>query len=310
MATSGTIRVRGQELYCEVHGEGEPLVLIMGIGYDSSLWLHQVPALGRAFKVVVFDNRDVGRSGRASGPYTIADMADDVAGMLDALVIPRAHVVGLSMGAMIAQEFALRHGDRLNRLVLSGADAGPARQVFHPIGVWNWVKANDDGGATFAAQQFVWLFSTAFLRDRAAVQQTLDVLSSNPHPVSSDAYARQAHAYLAYDPAGRLEGIKAPTLVIVGEQDLLTPPWLAREVAAAIPGAQLEIIAGDGASHVVPLERPEDFNRLVTRFLTTPSAHVRDDQRIEPLSDHAPPRHGQDPGSEPLETVAPVEVRS
>jgi pimeloyl-ACP methyl ester carboxylesterase len=268
METSGTVRVNQQELYFEVHGEGDPVVLIMGIGYDSSLWkLHQVPALARRFRVVVFDNRDAGRSAAAIGPYTIADMADDVVGLLAALEIPRAHVVGLSMGALVAQEFALRHGERLDRLVLSGPDAAPARQAFHPVAVWNWVKEADTNGATFAAQQFGWLFSTAFLRNREAVQQTIEFLSSNPNPIVFEAYARQAHAYLAYDPAGRLAGIRAPTLVIVGEQDLLTPPWIAREVAAAIPGAQLEIIAGDGASHVVALERPDEFNRLVMRFL-------------------------------------------
>jgi pimeloyl-ACP methyl ester carboxylesterase len=272
MFASGTVQANGQDLYFEMHGEGDPVVLIMGIGYDSTLWqLHQVPALSREFKVVTFDNRDAGRSTQAGGHYTIGDMADDVAGLLDALEIPRAHLLGLSMGALIAEEFALRHGEKLNRLVLSGPDAAPARQVFHPIAVWNWVKANDASGANFAAQQFTWLFSTAFLRDRAAVEQTIEFLSSNPNPVGPDAYARQAQAYLEYDPAGRLSGIRAPTLVIVGEQDLLTPPWIAREVAAAIPGAQLEIIAGEGASHVVPIERPDEFNRLVMRFLTTPN---------------------------------------
>jgi len=269
--TSGTVQANAQELYFEVRGEGEPVVLIMGIGYDATLWLHQVPALARHFQVVTFDNRDAGKSSRATSDYTIADMADDVAGLLDALEIERAHVVGLSMGALIGQEFALRHRDRLNRLVLSGPDSAPARQAFHPIASWNWVKANDVSGASFAAQQFTWLFSTGFLRNRAAVQQTMEFLSANPDPVGCDAYARQAHAYLEYDPGGRVSGITAPTLVIVGEQDLLTPPWIAREVASAIPGAQLEIIAGDGASHVVPLERPDEFNRLVMRFLTAPS---------------------------------------
>ena len=271
MMTSGIVQANAQELYFQVEGEGEAVVLIMGIGYDSTLWLHQVPALARRFKVVTFDNRDAGRSSRANGSYSIADMADDVAGLLDALEIERAHVVGLSMGALIAQEFALRHGDRLNRLVLSGPDAAPARQAFHPIASWNWVKANDVSGASFAAQQFTWLFSATFMRNRAAVQQTIEFLSANPNPVGSDAYARQAQAYLEYDPGGRASDISAPTLVIVGEQDLLTPPWIAREVAAAIPGAQLEIITGDGASHVVPLERPDEFNRLVMRFLTAPS---------------------------------------
>ncbi|HEX6307276.1 MAG TPA: alpha/beta fold hydrolase [Longimicrobiales bacterium] len=276
MAESGVARAGGRDLYYEVHGAGDPLVLIMGIGYDSSLWtLHQVPALSQQFRVIIFDNRDSGRSGKAGGAYAIADMADDVADLLDALSIPRAHVVGLSMGAMIAQEFALRHGSRLDRLVLSGPDACPAGQASHPIAVWNWVKANDPGGAVFAAQQFAWLFSASFLRNGAAVQQTIDFLSANENPMTADAYARQAHAYLAYDPAGRLTGITAPTLVLVGEQDLLTPPWIAREVAAAIPGAELAIVAGSGASHVLPLERPEEFNRLVTRFLTARLAAKR-----------------------------------
>jgi 3-oxoadipate enol-lactonase len=269
MARSGIVNANGQELHFDEQGAGDPLVLIMGIGYDSTLWmLHQVPALARRFTVITFDNRDAGRSAAANGSYTIGDMADDVAGLLDGLEVQRAHVVGLSMGAMIAQEFALRHADRLDHLVLSGPDPAPARHAFHPIAVWSWVKANDTAGATFAAQQFTWLFSAAFLRSPAAVQQTVEFLAGNPHPVGADAYARQAAAYLAYDGTDRLAGITAPTLVIVGEQDLLTPPWLAREVARAIPGARLEIIAGDGASHVVPLERPQEFNQLVVDFLT------------------------------------------
>ena len=268
MATAGPVRTKGQSLYYEVHGEGEPLVLIMGIGYDSALWhLHQVAVLARDFKVVVFDNRDAGRSAPARSAYGIADMADDVAGLLDELAIERAHVLGLSMGALIAQEFAVRHSTRVGGLVLSGPDFAPARHVCHPIAVWDWVKTHDTDGAVFGAQQLTWLFSTAFLRNDVAVKQTVALLASNPNPVTKEGYARQARAYLEYDPADRLAAITAPTLVIVGEQDLLTPPWIAREVAAAIPGAELEVITGEGASHVVPLERPEEFNQLVVSFL-------------------------------------------
>ena len=275
MRTTGTARANGQNLYYEVHGEGEPLVLVMGIGYDATLWtLHQVPALSAHFKVIIFDNRDVGRSSHAVSDYTIADMADDVAALLDALDIARAHVLGLSMGALIAEEFALRHAERLNGLVLCGPDSAPARDVVHPIAVWDWTKQTDESGAMFGAQQLTWLFSSAFRRNAAAVQQTVEFLASNPNPVQPAAYARQARAYLQYDPADRLSAIAARTLVIVGEQDLLTPPWIAAEVAQAIDGAQLEIVRGAGASHVVPLERPDDFNRLVIEFLATCSTGV------------------------------------
>lgn len=266
---SGTVRTNGQELYYEIHGDGPPLVLVMGIGYDSSLWtLQQVPALSTRFRVVLLDNRDAGRSSRADHPYDIADMADDLAGLLDALDIPRAHLLGLSMGSMIGIEFALRHADRLDRLVLAGPNASPARSTVDPISTWNWVKTHDPDGETFAAQQFTWLFSTAFLRNQQAVQETAALLASNPNPVEPEAYDRQSQAYLRFDALDRIHDIQAATLVVVGEQDLLTPPWVAREVAAGIPGARLHIVTGEGSSHVLPLERPDDFNRLAVGFLT------------------------------------------
>jgi 3-oxoadipate enol-lactonase len=267
--SSGTVRTNGQELFYEVHGDGPALVLLMGIGYDSSLWmLQQVPVLCSQFRVIILDNRDAGRSSRADHPYTIADMADDVAGLLDALGIPRTHLLGLSMGSMIGMEFALRHADRLDRLVLAGPGAAPARSAVDPISIWNWVKANDPSGEVFGGQQLTWLFSSAFLRNRAAVQDTIALLASNPNPVDPEAYDRQAQAYLHFDALDRLGGIKAPTLVIVGEQDLLTPPWIAYEVASGIPGAQFKIATGGGSSHLVPLERPDEFNQLVMDFLT------------------------------------------
>jgi pimeloyl-ACP methyl ester carboxylesterase len=247
--------------------------MVMGIGYDATLWtLAQVPALSQRFQVVIFDNRDVGRSSKAAAPYTIADMADDVAGLMDALAIKRAHLLGLSMGGMIAQEFALRHAHRLHRLVLSGCGAAPARAAFDPIRTWNWVKANDKSGEVFACQQFTWLFSTAFLRNGEAVQRTIGMLKSNPNPVGPEAYNRQAQAYLRYDGLDRLADVKSPTLVIVGEQDRLTPPWVCREVAARIPGSRFEIITGEGSSHVVPIERPDEFNQLVMGFLASEPA--------------------------------------
>lgn len=269
LSKSGTVRANGQQLYYEVHGEGQPLILVMGIGYDSSLWtLAQVPALSQKFQVVIFDNRDAGRSSQATSAYTIADMADDTAALMDALNIEKAHVCGLSMGGMIAMEFALRHPVRLDRMILTGTPGAPARAAFHPVMTWNWVKANDKTGEIFACQQFTWLFSTAFLRNSEAVAQTVAMLSSNPYPVGPPAYNRQAQAILQFDVLDRLAGVKAATLCIVGEQDLPTPVHECREVADKIPGSKFEVIKGDGSSHVVPIERPDDFNSLVTKFLS------------------------------------------
>lgn len=261
----------GQELYFEIAGDGPPLVLIMGIGYDSTLWMKQVPELSEHFQVITFDNRDVGRSSEADAPYAIEDMADDVAGLLDQLGIERAHILGLSMGGQIAQRFALRHPDRVERLILSGTGAAPARRVFDPIELWSWVKGRDESGMLFARQQFLWLFSDEFLQSPEAVDQTLKMLADNPNPISAEAYARQAQAYTAHDCLDELGAIDAPTLVICGERDRLTPPWICRALADAIPRARFELVRGPGASHALPLERPDEFNRRVTAFLQEPS---------------------------------------
>jgi pimeloyl-ACP methyl ester carboxylesterase len=265
---SGTIEANNQNLYYEVHGEGSPLILIMGIGYDATLWgLHQIPAFSKNYQVIVFDNRDVGRSSRANGKYTIADMADDMAALLTGLKIDRASVLGISMGGMIAQEFALRHPDRLDKLVMTGTSADNAQAKFDPISVWNFVKSQDKEGLTFAAQQFLWLFSDSFLHNSEAVDQTLQMLASNPNPQDSTAFARQVDAYVKHDTLSRLSEVKAPTLVVCGERDRLTPPWVCRRVADAIPGARYHQIDGQGTSHVLPLERPDDFNTIVMSFL-------------------------------------------
>jgi pimeloyl-ACP methyl ester carboxylesterase len=116
--------------------------------------------------------------------------------------------------------------------------ARPARSAVDPIRIWNWVKANDETREVFGGQQFASLFSTAFLRNHQAVRDTAELLASNPYPMSPEAFGRQADAYLQFDALDRLAAITAPTLVVVGEQDLLTPPWIAREVAEAIPGAR------------------------------------------------------------------------
>ena len=116
---SGYAETNGQKLYYEIHGEGEPLLLIMGLGSDSTGWLLQLADFAEHFKVITFDNRDVGRSSEAAGPYTLAEMAADTAGLMDALAIERAHVLGGSMGGAIAQELVLNYPEKMNKLILS-----------------------------------------------------------------------------------------------------------------------------------------------------------------------------------------------
>ena len=133
---TGFQECNGQKLYYEIHGEGEPLVLIMGLGGDATAWMFQIPAFSKYFKVIVFDNRDVGRSSMAKTSYTIADMAQDTAGLLNALGVQQANVLGGSMGGFIAQELVIHHPDKVKKLVLACTTGQMARfkiDLFEPL---------------------------------------------------------------------------------------------------------------------------------------------------------------------------------
>ena len=226
IGTSGTVRTNGQELYYEIHGDGPPLVLVMGIGYDSSLWtLQQVPALSTRFRVVLLDNRDAGRSSRAEHRVRHRGHGRRRGRSARRARYPPHQSAGLVDGKHDRDGVRAACGPS-GPAGARRSGRGAARSAVRPISIWNWVKTADPSGEVFGAQQFTWLFSSAFLRNQQAVQETVALLASNPHPVETEAYDRQAQAYLHFDALDRLDGIKAPTLVIVGEQDLLTPPWV------------------------------------------------------------------------------------
>src|SRR5438093_13759231 len=160
VAKVGTI-----DLYYDEQGSGDPLLLVMGLAADSAAWMFQVPDFARHHRTIVFDNRGVGRSAKPPGPYTIHEMADDTVGLLDALGIARAHVVGVSMGGMIAQELALRHPERVARLVLamSFARPEPVRRDF--LLHRRWARLQGANALSEGIASLPWLLSPASMRD-------------------------------------------------------------------------------------------------------------------------------------------------
>ena len=262
---NGHVDANGRSLYYEVHGDGEPLLLIMGLGQDLTAWALQVPAFAEHFRVVAFDNRDAGRSSRAEGPYTIADMARDTAGLMDALGIGRAHVLGASMGGAIAQELVLRWPERVGRLVLACTMGQFARFRVFPLEPAKFIKAHDPGNEIFLTEMLVWCMTHRFLTNAEAVDRMLAQLRAAPFPQPPEAFARQVDAARTFDALDRLGAVEAPTLVLVGDQDILTPPWAARELAEAIPGARLQVL--EGAAHGLFWESPGETNRAVIKFL-------------------------------------------
>jgi pimeloyl-ACP methyl ester carboxylesterase len=265
---SGYATTSGQKLYYEIHGEGEPLLLIMGLGGDVTGWGFQIPALAQHFQVVAFDNRDAGRSAEAIAPYTIADMADDAAALMDVLGLPQAHVVGASMGGAIAQELVLRHPEKVRRLVLL-CTMGQARYARFFLEPTRFLLQHDPSKKILAMYVLSQSMTHDFLKNQEAVTQMLNLAQSPPYPQSFEACTRQVDAVCAFDALDRLAGVQAPTRVVVGDQDILTPPWVARELAAAIPGAQLRVLEHGG--HGFMWEIPQQVNECITEFLTAES---------------------------------------
>ena len=260
------VRVGDVGLHYVEAGTGDPLLLVMGLGGDHLAWGLQMPVFAQRYRVIAFDNRGVGQSDAPDEPYTTRMMADDAAGLLSALGVERAHVIGLSMGGMIAQELALNHPARLWSLQLHATYARPDGYLRALVAAWRTVRAalgREEALRTMA----LWLFTPDAYNERPQlVENLLQTALANPYPQSLTGFLRQTEAVLAHDTLDRLGAIRYPTLVSVAEQDVLVPPRFSHELASRIPGAELVVIPGSG--HVALWEHPDAFTETCLTFLT------------------------------------------
>jgi pimeloyl-ACP methyl ester carboxylesterase len=267
-----TVRT-GVRLNYEVSGDGEPLLLVMGTGCAIPMWADLRPRLAERYRVIAFDNRGLGGSERGDDPITVASLAEDASALLEALDVPMAHAMGWSLGSAVVQELTLAHPQQVASAVLYatwGRCDGFQRSLLAalrlPYAVRDVEAALTAGGLAFSPQ----------LLDRPDFQQLLEPMLP-AFPQNEDQMAvtvEQWDADLAHDTLDRLDGIEAPTLVVGGEQDLLTPPWQAKAVADAIPKARYELVTGPGSSHGLHIERPDDLLRIVTGFLDEHRMHA------------------------------------
>ena len=274
-----SVAVDGLELYYEEHGSGDPLVLIMGLATDSTAWMLQIPDFSRHYRTIAFDNRGVGRSAKPPGPYTIHEMADDAAGLMAALDVPRAHVVGISMGGMIAQELALRHPERVRSLVLACTYPEPDEEVergraFSVSELGGTITAEGEVRLDVSAIDPMRLFQTLLPKvfNPSFIERELPRLmqifgGAMQYGFSLEAIMGQVEAVMSHRTTDRLHQIGVPTLVITGDADLLIPPANSDILARHIPHARLVTIPG--GSHGFNFETPEVFNREVLEFLAS-----------------------------------------
>ncbi|MBI1846231.1 MAG: alpha/beta fold hydrolase [Candidatus Rokubacteria bacterium] len=254
-------------MHYEVAGRGDPILMINDLSAPAAHWGLQISALEPHFQVITFDNRGVGQSDLPPEPvYTTAQMADDAAALLRLLRIPRAHVVGASMGGTIAIELALRHPRLVRSLTLACTWAAGDARFLHTVEAWAGLSSRIPLEERYRYLVYPWVFSPAFFAKKENVEAAFQRALAYPHQTKAEAIERQARGILAWNGTRlkRLGAIKVPTLVLAGKDDILTPPEYSRALAKLIRRARLIILPG---GHAFFIEEADLFNGAVLRFL-------------------------------------------
>ena len=255
--------VNGQRLYHELHGEGEPLLAVMGLGGDHTAWILQVPVWSERHRLVVFDNRDVGQSSQASGPYEVRDMASDALALADELGLDSFHLVGVSLGGAIAQELALAAPERVRTLTLAvtyGATGGFGAQRSRVLASLVRKLSREE----FADLLMMLVHSERVFDHPEFAEAVRTAILENPHPQPIEAWVRQLEASGRHDALDRLGSLAMPLHVIGARRDIMVPPFRSEDLHAAIPGSRFTLI---DAGHLVNVEAAQEFNAAVLDFI-------------------------------------------
>lgn len=260
-------QVSDAELYYEVHGDGDPLVLIPGFGAGMWIWFKQVEALAQRFRVITFDPRGLARSsGGGRGFASMGQLAGDVESLLRVLEIERAHIVGASFGGFVAQEFALAYPERTNALILCCTSYGgvghipPSAETLSALASTKGLNTGERVRANLLLA-----FSPEYVEEeREEIEQVIRLREANFVP--EEVYLHQLQAAVAFDASARVSQIGARTLVITGDEDIIVPSQNSLNLAARIPRAELIVIPG--GSHTFFIEKADEFNRALTEFIS------------------------------------------
>jgi len=259
------VRIGDLELFHEVDGAGEPVLLVMGLGGEHHAWDLVRRDLARRHRLVLVDNRDAGASDEARAAYGPGDMASDALGVMDHLGVERFHVVGASMGGAIAQHLALQAPTRVATLTLVGTWARTDPFLATLLAGWR-LLVERLSPEQFLAGLSPWVFTHRFLEAPSPEVVAFQAAARERGLLKSvAAYQRQVDACLGHDTLGLLPLLRTPSLVLVGEDDILTPPRYARALAAALPRGEVALVPATG--HACFLETPKPLAERVLRFL-------------------------------------------
>lgn len=262
-AISGDVKI-----YYEVKGSGPPLLLIEGLGYASWMWIMQVDDLSKDHKLIIFDNRGVGKSDKPNYPYTMDMFADDAKVVLREANIAAAHILGVSMGGMIAQKFALKYPEMVKSLILVSTHHGGPEIEPIPKETLQAMFGEPPPNIRTEKELYMYKMSYAFSREwfesnNETVERLIELRLQEPQPW--EAYMNQAYATVSFNASSELPRIRAPTLIVHGDADRVVPVANAFKLHSKLKNSSLVIFRGAG--HLLIVERASEFNNVVRSFI-------------------------------------------
>lgn len=261
-----TASVNGIDINYKLEGEGpETIVLINGLADDLETWVLQMDDfLGAGYRVLRFDNRGVGQTSKPEGPYTSRMLADDAKALVDELGLRYFNLMGVSMGGMISQEYALNYGGDLRTLTLACTYAAPGPFCSRMFAMWHDM-APVNGVPFIMRDVTLWAFTVPFFEEREDEAKEFEAEMA-AMDMSVEAYLAQLNVIQTHDTTGRLDQISTPTLVLAGEEDILIPVSLSKRLREQIPGADWSTTKG---GHACIWEHPGEFNRTYLDWIST-----------------------------------------
>lgn len=259
------IKVNNINMYYEIHGEGRPLVLVSGFSADHLGWTPVLGALSKKYQVILFNNRGAGQTDVPSGVYSIEQMAHDIFSLCKALNIFNADFIGNSMGGFLVQQLAYQYPALTRSIVISNSVMSRSSSVFqiYADAQLELIKANAPSEA-LCKIGISWCFSWDYLSQPGKLEALIQLSKSNPHPFTVTGYEGQLAAIKTFDARPWIKKIKAPTLVVTGDEDIIFFHALSKKIAAAIPNAKFHCFEKCG--HIPHIEHPEEYVRVVTNF--------------------------------------------
>ena len=260
-----TANIDGVNLHYDIEGEGPPLLLIAGLGANSSSWATIKPLLRSKFTCITFDNRGVGRSEVPPGPYTIDQMADDAVALIRHLDLGPVAAVGWSLGGSVLQGLLIRNGDLVSKAVILSGFPSYTELQHGWLDCLLALRQSDASPEAQAMFGMAWGFTGKMTVDHAALANMARLGARAPYPTAFEGFAAQAHGLRRYDSRPLLPTVKTPTLVLVGAEDVLTPVSQSIEMAELIPGAKLQVLPR--GSHGMAVEYTPETVAAIRAYL-------------------------------------------